>query len=51
MKSDLLLEDVKLHIDNMYDQLDAAVIDTWPVDGLEITVDGTLYIIQVKAAE
>lgn len=42
------LEQLKLFIDNLYDQLDNDQIDDWDVDGLEITDDnGVKYIISV----
>ena len=47
----MTLADLKLHIENMYDQLDPDVIDHWDVSGLKITVDGELFVIHVKAAE
>ena len=45
---DLLLEDLKLHIENMYDQLDSDRIDEWPVDGLEVWANGKTYRILVE---
>ena len=45
------LSDLKLEIENMYDQLDPDVIDNWDVSGLEIEVDGELFVIHVEAAE
>jgi hypothetical protein len=45
------LADLKLHIENMYDQLDPDVIDNWDVSGLEITVDGKLFVIHTEAPE
>jgi hypothetical protein len=47
----MTLSDLKLHIENMYDQLDPDQIDLWPVDGLEITVDDITFIIKVETAE
>jgi hypothetical protein len=35
----------------MYDQLDPDTIDTWPVDGLEVTVNGAKFVIRVEAAD
>ena len=46
----MTLADLKLHIENMYDQLDPDQIDEWEVDGLEITLDGTTFVIRVEAA-
>ena len=47
----ITLEDLKLHIDNMYDQLDPDVIDQWDADGIEIYVDGKTYVLKVEAAQ
>jgi hypothetical protein len=47
----ITLEDLKLHIDNMYDQLDPDEIDTWEVDGLEIFVDGRTYTLKLECQE
>lgn len=50
----LTLADLKLHIDNMYDQLDPDQIDDWEVDGLEIYnpngTEGNMFVIRVEPA-
>lgn len=48
LMNELTLADLQLHIENMYDQLDPDQIDSWPVDGLEITVDGRKFTIRVE---
>jgi hypothetical protein len=45
----MTLADLKLHIENMYDQLDPDTIDTWPVDGMDVLVDGEIkFVIRVE---
>jgi hypothetical protein len=44
----ITLEDLKLAIDNMYDQLDRVTIDTWAVDGMDLYIDGKLYTLNIK---
>lgn len=46
----ITLEDLKLAIDDMYDQLDADKINTWEVNGLEIYIDGVLYTLNIREA-
>ena len=48
VKPDMTLSDLQLHIENMYDQLDPDTIDSWPVDGLEVVVDGVKFAIRVE---
>ena len=44
---ELTIEDLKLFLDNMYDQLDTDQIDTWPVDGLEVYVGDKVFVLNV----
>jgi hypothetical protein len=44
----ITLEDLKMAIDNMYDQLNSDEIDTWAVDGMDIYIDGKLYTLNIK---
>jgi hypothetical protein len=46
---ELELADLQLHIENMYDQLDPRTIDSWPVDGMDVWVDGKKFVIRVEA--
>jgi hypothetical protein len=48
---ELELADLQLHIENMYDQLDPRTIDSWPVDGMDVWVDGKKFVIRVEAVE
>lgn len=45
----MTIADLKLFLDNMYDQLDADQIDAWLVDGLEINIDGRVFVLAVRA--
>ena len=44
----ITLEDLQLHLDNMYDQLDPDIINQWPVQGLVIEVLGRKYTLLVE---
>lgn len=46
----MTLAELKLHIENMYDQLDPATIDNWDVEGLEVITDEGTFILAVKEA-
>lgn len=47
----ITLDALKDAIDNMYSQLDPNSIGDWAVDGLEICVDGEMFVINLEAAE
>ena len=42
------LEDLRDHLDNMYDQLDAEQINHWPIAGLELTIDDKTFVIRLE---
>lgn len=44
----ITLEDLKMAIDNMYDNLDSETIANWEVDGMDIYIDGVLYTLNIK---
>jgi len=44
----ITLEDLKMAIDNMYDQLNSDEIATWAVDGMDIYIDDKLYTLNIK---
>lgn len=47
----MTIADLKLFLDNMYDQLDPDQIDEWEVDGLEVEVDDQVFVLTVGVAE
>jgi len=44
----ITLEDLKLAIDNMYDNLDAETIENWEVDGMDIYINDVIYTLNIK---
>lgn len=44
----ITLDTLKDVIDDMYVQLDPDRIGEWPVDGLEICIDGEMYVINLE---
>ena len=44
----ITLEDLKMAIDNMYDNLDADTIANWEVDGMDIYIDDVIYTLNIK---
>ena len=48
---EITLEQLRRSIDNMYSQLDPDRIDEWPVDGMEVWIDGEMYVINLEAVK
>jgi len=49
--TEITLQDFRDAIDDMYGQLNPDQIDHWPVNGMEIWIQGERFVIGLEAAE